>query len=412
LTPVKGDDPPNRLGGLVLAPVGRDAQLVQSMLDAAQIRIERVNSPGDLLARLESELTGNAPTRIGVVVATDDALGIDWSGRLAMLLERQPSWSDLPIVLLARSIDANRDDRWGTAIDSTSAAHRLMLRGSVTVLDRPVRVATLVSAVRAAIRARARQIEVRDLIEALRHSQQRAEAAAAAKSEFLALMSHELRTPLNAIAGYSELLSIECYGPVPPQQREVLGRISQAQRHLLGIINDVLNLSKLENGRVEYDIQRVRVSDVIAEVSPLIEPQLAAKRLEYDVQLPNPSPAVAADREKLRQIVLNLVSNAVKFTLAGGRITVDVREHPGDTDVSGRVLLRVTDTGSGIPGDKLDAVFEPFVQVSADATSRNEGTGLGLAISRDLARGMGGDLRVRSELTKGSTFTVELRRAD
>jgi len=394
----------------VLAPVGRDAELIQTMLASAQLGVARVNTPEELVRRIADEVQGTAPARIGVVVATDDALGIDWSSRIADLLERQPSWSDLPIVLLAHSIDAPRGHRWETSAGSAAEAERLMMRASVTVLDRPVRVATLVSAVRSGVRTRARQIEVRDLIEALKHSQQLAERAAAAKSDFLALMSHELRTPLNAIAGYAELLSIECYGPVPERQREVLGRITQAQRHLLGIINDVLNFAKLEKGRVEYDLEPVAVRDIIAEVTPLIEPQMSAKRLTYEVRAPAPEIVALADREKLRQILLNLLSNAVKFTMAGGLITVDVDEHAAEGGLPETISLRVSDTGTGIPADKLESVFEPFVQVRGDAPARADGTGLGLSISRDLARGMGGDLRVRSQLAKGSTFTIELPR--
>jgi signal transduction histidine kinase len=402
------ETPPHTLDGLVLAPVGRDGELIQAMLHSAGIGVSRVDSAQALVERIEGASAGAASPELGVIIATDDALGIDWSARLASLLEQQPSWSDLPLVLLARSLDASGDSQSLGLAQVMPAAERLMMRGSVTVLDRPVRVAALVSAVRAALRARARQIEVRDLIESRTRAMKLAERAAAAKSDFLALMSHELRTPLNAIAGYGELLSIGCYGPVTDVQREVLGRIATAQRHLLGIINDVLNLAKLEKGRVEYEICPVRLADVIGEVGPLIEPQLAAKQLAYEVETPDPGVEVRADREKLRQIMLNLLSNAVKFTRAGGRVKVDVAECGPRADVGPRVLLRISDTGAGIPADKLEAVFEPFVQVRTDANARSDGTGLGLAISRDLARGMGGDLRVRSELAKGSTFIVEL----
>jgi signal transduction histidine kinase len=224
-------------------------------------------------------------------------------------------------------------------------------------------------------------------------------------------MSHELRTPLNAIAGYAELLLTGCYGPVPPEQQRALNRVTHAQKHLLGLINDILNYAKLEKNHVEFDIAPVDLRDVIAEVGPLIEPQLTAKGLEYDVRLPPPSIVVSVDRDKLRQILLNLLSNAVKFTPPGGRIRIETAERAGDDQPLDQIFVRVSDTGCGIPEDKLDAVFEPFVQVRADGPAKREGTGLGLAISRELARGMGGDLRVRSELGAGSVFTVALRRA-
>jgi signal transduction histidine kinase len=233
-------------------------------------------------------------------------------------------------------------------------------------------------------------------------------------------MSHELRTPLNAIQGYVQLLDMGLHGPVTPGQREALGRVARAQTHLLGLINDVLNFTKLEAGRVEFDVRPTRVADVVRDVAPLVEPQLRAKGLAFAVRVPDDGAAGApalvwADREKLGQVLVNLLSNAVKFTPAvqadgtPGRVTVEFTEQAGAPGVA---HLRVHDTGIGIPGDKQDAVFDPFVQVSTGLTRTSEGTGLGLAISRDLARGMGGDLDVRSAPDEGSTFTVTLRRAD
>jgi PAS domain S-box-containing protein len=244
-------------------------------------------------------------------------------------------------------------------------------------------------------------------------ARQRDAAAAAneAKAQFLAAMSHELRTPLNAIGGYVQLLDMGLHGPVTGEQQAALSRVARAQQHLLGLINDILNYAKLESGRVEYDLQALDVAGVVAEVAPLIEPQLTARAVAFEVALPASVPAVWADREKLRQILLNLLSNAAKFTDPGGRVRVDVSSRRGAPDAGGGVHLRVSDTGVGVPRDKQEAIFEPFVQVRADRARLHEGTGLGLAISRDLARGMGGDLRVRSAPGTGSTFTVTLRRA-
>jgi PAS domain S-box-containing protein len=246
-----------------------------------------------------------------------------------------------------------------------------------------------------------------------------AEDANRAKSQFLANMSHELRTPLNAIGGYAQLLDMGLHGPVTDAQRGALARVEGAQRRLLALINDVLNYAKLEGGRVEYTLGVVDVRDVVADVTPLVEPQLAAKGLALDVRLPDGPCTVWADREKLGQVLVNLLSNATKFTDARdpvtgapGRVTVAVASRRGAADA---VFLRVTDTGRGIPRDKQAAIFEPFVQVRAGAGSAyaqaTEGTGLGLAISRDLARGMGGELRVRSREGDGAAFTVALRRA-
>jgi signal transduction histidine kinase len=255
----------------------------------------------------------------------------------------------------------------------------------------------------------------RDALEnALRQARDAAEAASHAKTQFVANMSHELRTPLNAISGHVQLLEMELHGPVTPAQRDALGRVQRAQRHLLGLINDVLNFAKLESGAVEFDVRVVTLADVVADVVPMIQPQLAAKGLDYRVDIPDPALAVWADREKLVQVLLNLVSNAVKFTPAAqadgtpGRVTVEVAGRDETPDVA---YLRVHDTGVGIPDARQETIFDPFVQVRTGYSQPIEGTGLGLAISRDLARGMGGDIRVRSVEGAWSTFTVSLRRA-
>jgi signal transduction histidine kinase len=239
-----------------------------------------------------------------------------------------------------------------------------------------------------------------------------------AKSQFLANMSHELRTPLNAIQGYAQLIDLGIHGPVTDAQRETLARIDRAQRHLLGLVNDVLNFTRMGAGRVEYDVQAVDVADVVADVLPLVEPQLAQKQIAVEVRLSAPRAVDAgppvrvwADYEKLGQIFLNLLSNAIKFTPSGGRVVVSFTTRADGTTPSEAAYFQVADTGIGIPRDRLDAIFEPFVQVRTEYARASGGTGLGLAISRDLARGMGGDLRVRSVEGQGSTFTVTLQRA-
>ena len=197
-----------------------------------------------------------------------------------------------------------------------------------------------------------------------------------------------------------------CTARSPTAQRQALDRIQRNQRHLLGLINNVLNLARIEAGQVEYAMQDINLQSVMVQLAPMIEPQLAAKRLSYDVQVQEPI-VVRADQEKLTQILLNLLSNAVKFTPPGGRVVVDTT---GRDDAPGDMFVRVSDTGPGIPHDKQAAIFEPFVQVHAGLTRAIEGTGLGLSISRDFARGMGGDLRVRSSEGQGSVFTLCLRR--
>jgi PAS domain S-box-containing protein len=226
-----------------------------------------------------------------------------------------------------------------------------------------------------------------------------------AKSEFLAAMSHELRTPLNAIGGYTELLSMGVRGPVTQEQLDDLQRIKRSQQHLLGIINDILNFSRMEAGQITYEYSAVPLSSVIESVGHMIEPQLLAKNLELAVGERPPDAAAWADKSKVEQILLNLLSNAVKFTNEGA-VTIECDRHDEE-----RVVITVKDTGVGIPSDQLERIFEPFVQVGRSLTQGHQGTGLGLAISRDLARGMGGDIVASSELGKGSQFRLTLPRA-
>ena len=240
------------------------------------------------------------------------------------------------------------------------------------------------------------------LNEDLQAQREAADEANKAKSTFLAVMSHELRTPLNAIGGYVQLIEMEVHGPITEAQREALGRIDRSQRHLLRLINDVLNLSRIEAGRVEYAIERVRLSEVAESIVPMVEPQMASKDLHFLTTVPAGVAAIA-DREKVQQILINLLTNALKFTSPGGRITLEA----GTVSPSG-VYVRVTDTGRGIPADMLDKIFEPFVQVDSSRSRSAEGSGLGLAISRDLARGMKGDLRATSQVGVGSVFELVL----
>ena len=243
------------------------------------------------------------------------------------------------------------------------------------------------------------------LREAERAAREAAAAASRAKSDFLAVMSHELRTPLNAIGGYVDLMEMGLRGPVSEAQHRDLARVKHAQQHLLGLVNDVLNLSKLEEGRVRYAIDAVPVRAPIESVEAIVAPQLAARGIAYAFEPCAPEVRVRADAEKVRQILLNLLSNAVKFTRRGGAITVRCAD-----DAAG-LGVWVCDTGSGIAAEKLATIFDPFVQVDRDLSRPGEGIGLGLAISRDLARAMGGELTVESAPGRGSTFTLRLPRA-
>jgi PAS domain S-box-containing protein len=231
-----------------------------------------------------------------------------------------------------------------------------------------------------------------------------AEEANRAKSAFLATMSHELRTPLNAIGGYVQLLELGIQGPITEKQADALARISRAQRHLLRLINDVLNLARIEAGRIEYNLAACNLAEMMEAVLPMVEPQLQTRGIRCSVDIA-PELTAYADHEKVQQILLNLLSNATKFTPAGGSVTVT---GAAEREGGARVHVVVRDTGVGIPAERLAHVFEPFVQVDDSQERRSEGSGLGLAISRDLARGMGGDLTAESEVGIGSAFTLTL----
>ena len=231
-----------------------------------------------------------------------------------------------------------------------------------------------------------------------------------AKDRFFATMSHELRTPLNAILGYQSLLLDGVVGDLPPQFRGFLDKAQRATRNLLLLVNDVLDLSKLEAGKMELAITPARVRAIVEEAIATVEPLAAVKELPIDTPPPPPIPPILTDADRVRQILINLLSNAVKFTDAG-RITVSVGVHdgvgPGD-DAAGHewVEIHVTDTGPGIQAQDQERIFHEFEQI-VGATSRG-GTGLGLPISRKLARLLGGDLLVDSEPGRGSTFTLRL----
>ena len=263
--------------------------------------------------------------------------------------------------------------------------------------------ATAIAVIAVDVTARHNSVEERERLLAQAESAKTdAEAANLAKSEFLAVMSHELRTPLNAIGGYAELIELGIHGPVTPEQAKALVRIQQSKRHLLGLINGVLDYARVEAGAVQYEVKDVSIDAVLAACEALVAPQARAKGITLTYLGVDPAMAARADREKLQQIVLNLLSNAIKFTRADGVVTL-AADH-GD----GLLSVRVTDTGRGIATGDLTRVFLPFVQAEGGLTRTQEGTGLGLAISRDLARGMGGELTGESTLGVGSTFTVTL----
>ena len=250
----------------------------------------------------------------------------------------------------------------------------------------------------------------RDLLDANVRLEERAQQIAEAnraKSRFLANVSHELRTPLNAIVGYNSLATDGIYGPLPPPLHGAHERIRAAAEHLLGLVNDVLDLSKIEVGRMDVDLETVDLGALLDSVVTVIDPIAAAKALDVDVILSPGLPRVTTDARHVRQILLNLASNAIKFTERGS-VTLIARRAEGPGSES--VLVTVEDTGPGIDADDLTRIFEEFEQVrpSGRGDSLERGTGLGLAIARKLARLLGGEIHVTSQKGAGSRFTLQL----
>jgi signal transduction histidine kinase len=244
--------------------------------------------------------------------------------------------------------------------------------------------------------------QVYDLAVMLKQS---AETANRAKTEFLGAMSHELRTPLNAIGGYLELLDMGLRGPVTEGQHADFARIKTNQQYLLVLITEILNFAHVGSGRMTYDVADLNACDALTRAVELIEPLIPQRGITWGGITCDSSIVMRGDPEKVTQILVNLFSNAIKFTSVGGRIATGC-EIKGET-----VLLWLSDTGIGIPPEKLDSIFEPFVQLKDGLSDRGTGVGLGLAISRDLARAMSGDVTVESIEGKGARFTLSLPRA-
>ena len=390
-------------GVALVMPSGADAVVTERILGKAGFATRSYPDIASACASLERG--------VETLIITEEALTAEARAVLVECLARQPAWSDVPVIVLAGS--RGPSDVLSSQIES------LTTNANVTILERPVRIATLVTTVRAARRARRRQLEVRQYLEerraaeeTLRESERRlrlareqAEEANRAKTEFLAVMSHELRTPLNAIGGYAQILALGIRGPLTDEQRRDLERIDRSQRHLLSLINDILNFAKLEAGRVDFDIEPVELRSVLESLEALVMPLLRAKDIRYSDRGRVCDAIVLADEEKVRQILLNLLSNAIKFTATGGAIEIDCQAD------AAMVRITVSDSGIGIATEKLGAIFEPFVQLERKLASTHEGTGLGLSISRNLARAMHGDLEVDSAPGRGARFTLSLPRA-
>jgi PAS domain S-box-containing protein len=382
--------------------------ILRAAIDAMSAHLAVVDHRGDIVTVNRAWRDAVAPA--GLFVPGEAEVGANYLELCTTAIEEGESGGRTAHEALVRVIrghenrvDAlysNRRDQWS---DAEAAEHEGWFALRVTRCEGPQPSMVVVSHEDVTMERRAYARENALLSE--RAARSAAEAASRAKSEFLTTLSHELRTPLNAIGGYAQLLEMGVRGPVTAQQTEDLRRILRSEQHLLGLINELLNFARVERGDIPVAVTPVSIASATREVADLLDLQASAKSIRIVVRCDEDVSAMA-DSEKLRQILLNLMSNAVKFTVGNGTIDVTCGSR-GDT-----VFVRVNDTGIGIHASKLEAIFDPFVQVNRGSGAPSEGIGLGLAISRSLARAMGGDVRAESTPGVGSCFELSLARAD
>jgi signal transduction histidine kinase/ActR/RegA family two-component response regulator len=379
-----GDGRDSASGVLVFAPVGRDAALTQDFLQRAAILNVICPSMTNLCDIVES---GGG----GALLLTEEAFDDPACSRLTSLLDAQPSWSDIPVLLFVGSSGADLTLRTIQSIE--------VLR-NVTLFERPIRLAAVLSAIRAALRARARQYEVRDLLIELRAARAAAEAANRLKDEFLATLSHELRTPLNAIVGWTSMLTRGQIDPARmPQVFAALDRNAQSQAQLIA---DVLDVSRIVTGKLQLQLTTVDMCDLVAQATESVRAASAAKNIKIAVQETGDC-HVRGDAGRLQQVVWNLLSNAIKFTPSGGSISITVAREER------QVVVAVADTGAGIPREFLPHVFDRFRQADQTSTRVHGGLGLGLSIVKHLVELHGGTVAASSDGPfRGARFTVHL----
>ncbi|WP_437720082.1 ATP-binding protein [Sorangium sp. So ce861] len=377
---------------LVLAPVGRDTPLLCQVLGRAGIEA----APCGHVDELARGLLDGA----GAALLTEEALSPAAVSPLLAALAAQPSWSDLPVLLLAGAEPL--------APRSAQAVAALRSAGNLTVLERPVRELTLVTAVQAALRARRRQIEVRDLVERERAARQAAETArqqvedaSRVKDEFLANVSHELRTPLNAILLWTHQLTRD-----PPDAQGLargLLAIERSARAQSRLVEDLLDLARMASGKLTLSLQDADLTQIAEAAVEVVRPAAEARRIRLDAALDAGLGRARVDPERIQQVLWNLLSNAVKFTPPGGQVRLSMRRDGGE------VRIEVADTGRGIRPELLPHVFERFRQDDAATQRRHGGLGLGLAICRQLVELHGGTLCADSPgAGLGAVFTVAL----
>jgi signal transduction histidine kinase/ActR/RegA family two-component response regulator len=360
---------------LLVTPTRRDAELTTGFLRDAGFDFLTCEN----MAALCREVKVGA----GAVLLTDDLLARENGAQFADVLREQPPWSDLPVILLSP-----------LGADSPNAVWAMNALSNVTVLDQPVRVLTLISALRTAVNARRRQYELRDRLEALRNADRQ-------KDEFLAVLSHELRNPLAPIRNALHILRLA--GADEQTRTRVVDTMERQVGNVIRLVDDLLELSRINEGRIELRKERIRLTAVLRSALEASGQLVEAAGHELSVAEPAEQVLLYADPVRLIQVIANLLNNAAKYTDGGGRITLSARAEGNDAVIS------VRDTGIGIPPEMLSRIFEMFVQVDASHDRSRQGLGIGLTLVKRLVEMHGGSVEARSAgLGKGSEFVVRV----
>lgn len=374
---------------LVLAPTANDARLTVGFLAGAGIQAE---ARGDL-----ADLREGVDEGCGCLIVAEETLRRESVRMLVAALERQPSWSDIPVILVTSGGEASRDRLRRLAL--------LGPGGNVSVLERPFRPATLVSAVAVALKARSRQYQVRDLLSALRAARDEAEAANRAKDDFLAALSHELRTPLNPV-----LLLAGAGAANPELPERVRADFSVIRKNIVleaRLIDDLLDLTRIARGKLQLDLFRNDLHAILQDALANVQGDVAEKHIRLIRDFRGSPAEVQGDPVRLQQVFWNVLKNAVKFAPVGGRVEVRTMK-AGEN----RIAVQVIDSGIGLLAEEIEHIFDAFAQgdhAAAPGRGRFGGLGLGLSICRKLVEMHGGRIRAESDGPgKGATFTVEL----
>ena len=370
---------------LLLAPTGRDGPLARSVL------LERGGIEATLCEDVE-KLCANIALGAAVVLVAEESLDERSTRRLVDTLAGQLPWSDLPVIILAQAAEAT-----ATAPHSGSSLSTLRQRGNVTVLDRPLRIVTLVTTVQAALRARRRQYQVRDLLAETRN-------AVKQRDQFLAMLGHELRNPLGAIS--NALTVIDAADRDDAEiQAEQHGIIRRQTNHLARLVDDLLDVSRITSGKIVLQRQQLDLCDLGKRAAQAVEASARAQRHELIVKVHCEPVVIDADPVRIEQVINNLLTNAIKYTPPGGHIRMSV--DPDD----GNAVIRVTDDGIGIPRDLVGRVFDLFTQAERALDRAQGGLGIGLTLVRSLVEMHDGSVEVHSDgVGKGSEFVITLPR--